>query len=615
MRKATLSAAAALVVCSHAVFGQAKPSTARDLADLSLEQLANVVVSSVSGRAEPLSRALGSVYVITGDDIRRSGATSIPEALRLAPNLQVAQAGANGWAITARGFNGILADRLLVLIDGRVIYTPTFSGVFWDAQDIMLEDVHRIEVISGPGGVLWGANAFNGVINILTRVAESTKGGLVSAGGGDAEQRVSARYGGVGRYRVYVQATRREDSTRPDGTENDDGADRLQAGFRSDWTSGRDAWTVQGDGYGSDNNQQPQAQQLRGANLLARWNRDLGNGDLFRVQTYYDYTSREQQKLDTADLEFGHTLRARGRQSFLWGGGLRRVRDRINNTAALALIPSEKLLNSWNLYLQDEIAVHDTVEVSVGLKLDRNSYTGVEWLPSARIGWRPTDANLVWAAVSRAVRTPSRFDRELFLPGSPPFLLVGGAFESEIAYVYELGYRGQPQSRLSWSATAFYHQLEKQRSISPGTAGAVVANGREGHTQGFETWGAYRITERWRLSAGYTHLDTELRVRPGAVDLQPEANIASDPNHWWNLRSALDIGRSWELDVMVRSYGALDTIDVPSYTAADARVAWNASRHVELSLLLRNVADADHVEWSPGAELDRSWFLNARIKF
>lgn len=615
IRRAVLAAtAAAVLLCSHGVPAAAGPVTAADLADLSLEQLGNVIVSSVSGREEPLSRALGSVYVITGDDIRRSGATSIPEALRLAPNLQVARAGANGWAITARGFNGILADRLLVLIDGRVIYTPTFSGVFWDAQDVMLEDVDRIEVISGPGGVLWGANAFNGVINILTRDAGGTQGGWITTGGGDAELRVSARYGGGERYRVYVQGTRREDTQRPDGTESDDGGDRLQAGFRSDWKRGSDRWTLQGDGYFSENNQEPQAQELRGANLLARWDHDFQGGDQFRVQGYYDYTSRQQQKLDTADLEFAHTLRTRGRNSFLWGGGVRRVRDRIDNTAALALIPAEKYLNSWNLYFQDELALTPQLEASLGLKLDRNTYTGVEYLPSIRIGWRPRDADLLWAAVSRAVRTPSRFDRELYLPGVPPYLLVGGDFQSQVAYVYELGYRGQVLSRLSWSATVFYHQLEKQRSIAPGAGGAVVANDREGHAQGFETWGAYRITDWWRLSAGYTHLATELQVRGGAVDLQPTANFSSDPDHWWKLRATLDIGASGEFDLLVRSYGALDAIGVPAYTAADASVGWNASP-LGLSLLVRNLADAAHVEWSPGAELERSWILRARIAF
>jgi iron complex outermembrane receptor protein len=415
---------------------------------------------------------------------------------------------------------------------------------------------------------------------------------------------------------VYLQGTRRDDSTRPDGTESDDGSDRYQAGFRTDWTSGSDSWTVQGDGYLAENNQEPEPQELRGANVLARWKRDIGERDRFQLQGYYDYTSRQQQRLDTADLEFTHTLGARGRHTVIWGGGLRRVRDRIDNSPALALIPAEKHLNSWNLYAQDQVALADRLEAALGLKLDRNSYTGVEYLPSVRMGWRPGSANLVWAAASRAVRTPSRFDRELYLPGVPPYLLVGGNFESPIAWVYELGYRGQVLSNFSWSATLFHHQLEKQRSISPGTGeGAVVANDREGHTEGVETWGAWRVSDWWRLSAGYTHLATDLEVREGAVDLQPEANIASDPDHWWKLQSTMDIGASLDFDVLVRSYGALDNISVPAYTAVDATLGWNPSRRIGLSLLARNVTDSAHIEWSPGAELDRSWFLNARLTF
>ena len=595
------------------------PALADDLADLSLEQLANVVVSTVSGRAEPISRALASVYVITADDIRRSGATSLMEALRLAPNLEVARTGTNGYAITARGFNGTFANKLLVLIDGRSIYTPTFSGVFWDAQDVMLEDVDRIEVISGPGGVLWGANAVNGVINVLTKPAADTRDGLITAGGGNAESRLQGRYGGrfeSGHYRGYAQLSRQENSEQPDGLENADGDDRLQGGFRTDWSTGPNAWTVQGDGYGSRNNQEPDPQELRGANLLGRWSRDLGGGDSLRVQVYYDDTSRAQQRLDTADFEFGHALAPRGAHRLLWGAGARRARDRIDNTAAFAFIPDDKDLNSWNLYVQDEIALRDDLDATVGVRADRNSYTGVEYLPSLRLGWRPGEKDLLWASASRAVRTPSRFDRELFLPGTPPFLLAGGPdFEPEIADVYEIGYRSQPISRVGYSATAFYHDLEKQRSIAPGPAAAVVANGREGHAEGFETWGYWLVTDRWRLSGGYTHLHKNLTVRSGEIDLQPESSIGSDPEQWWKLRSALDLGRSWELDLLARRYGALDTIDVPAYLAVDARVGWSPSARIELSMWMRNLTDAGHIEWSPGAEFDRTAYFEVLFRF
>jgi iron complex outermembrane receptor protein len=610
--------AAALLALPQAR-AQDRVTVARALADLSLEELSNIVVTTVSGRAEPLSRALASVFVISGEDIRRSGATSIGEALRLAPNLQVARSGSRGWAITARGFNGTLANKLLVLIDGRAVYTPTFSGVFWDAQDVVLEDVDRIEVISGPGGVLWGVNAVNGVINILTKSSADTQGALLAAGSGTNETGGVARFGGRfanGSYRVYAKVDSSDNLKRADGTELRDGSDRLQAGFRSDFGAGLDSFTLQGDLYYDEGTQQPQPQELRGANVLGRWRRDLGGGGFLRVQAYYDYTSREQQHLDTADLDVQHAMAARGAHRILWGFGARYQRDRIDNSAGLAFTPADKDLPGWNVYAQDEITLGETLQLSVGAKIDHNTYTGSEFLPSARLGWQPAREHLLWGAWSRAVRTPSRFDRELFLPGTPPFLLAGGPdFGSEVAYVYELGYRGQPLERLSWAATAFYHDLDKVRSIAPGAPSATVANDREGHTKGVETWAAYRVTERWRLQGGYTHLDTRLRVKAGAVDLQPASSIGADPESWWNFRSSHDLGDAFELDILARHYGALDVIGVPSYTAVDARLGWHATRQVEISLLLQNLSDAGHIEWSPGAQLERAFFLKARVSF
>jgi iron complex outermembrane receptor protein len=573
----------------------------RDLGDLSLEQLSNVSVSTVSGRTEPLSRALGSIYVIEGDDIRRSGATSLPEALRLAPNLQVARTGPDGWAITARGFNGPFANKLLVLMDGRTLYTPTFAGVFWDAQDLPLENIDRIEVISGPGGVLWGANAVNGVINVVTKSSAATRDVLVTGGLGDEESRVVAQWGDgftSGAYRAYGLSTSLDDSPH----------DRLQGGFRTDFGRGRDAFTVQGDLYASGD--------LHGGNVLARWSRDFENKDTLRVQAYYDDTSRDRQKLDTADVQLDHLMAPRGGHSLLWGAGARHVHDRVVNDPTFAFLPPDKILTSWNVYVQDEIAFSHAFVGTFGVKLDRNDYTGVEVLPSVRFGWQPRAEHLVWAAFSRALRAPSRFDRELFLPGTPPFLLAGGPeFESEVSWVYELGYRGQLSERFSFAATAYYDDLDDQRSIAPGGAGATIENDRQGHAWGIETWGAFRVLESWRLHAGYNYLDRDLAARPGTVDLQPESSIGSDPKQWLKIRSVLDIGRHLELDLMLRYYDRLENIDVPSYTAVDGRLGWSFSQRFELSVLVRNLFDRTHVEWSPGEEIDRSYFVKALVRF
>jgi iron complex outermembrane receptor protein len=559
---------------------------------------------------------MGSVYVITADDIGRSGAKSLPEALRLAPNLQVARTGASGYAITARGFNSVFANKLLVLIDGRSIYTPTFSGVFWDAQSVMLEDIDRIEVISGPGGVLWGANAFNGVINVISKAASATPGGLATAGYGTTEWRAEARYGGKNLYRVYGQAIGLDDTEAPDGTTNDDGMERIQAGFRSDWEKGRDAFTLQGDLYAAVTDQEPDDQELSGANVLMRWTRDLGEGSALRVQAYYDYTSRQQQTLDTFDVEFGQSLRPHGPHTLLWGGGARYARDRIDNSPALAFLPPDKSLFNWNLFVQDVVALESDLDMTFGLRVDRNTYTGVEFLPSVRIGWRPENGSLLWAAASRAVRTPSRFDTELFLPGLPPFLLAGGPdFQSELANVLEVGYRDQPFERWSWAATLFYNRLDRQRSIAPGPDGAVVANDLEGHSEGVEAWGACRIFDFWRIWAGYTYLHKELHVVPGAIDLQPPSNVGGDPRQWAKFRSAWDIGKAVQLDLMLRYYDEIEALAVPAYAAVDLFLQWRVNGRLDLSLLVQNLFDEGHVEWSPGAEFERAVYLKALVRF
>jgi iron complex outermembrane receptor protein len=608
---------AALALCPAAAQAQAPT---RGLADLSLEQLSNIVVSTVSRREEPLSRAPASIYVITGDDIRRSGATSLPEALRLAPNLQVARVDSSQYAITARGFNSTTANKLLVLIDGRTVYTPLFSGTFWEAQDAMLEDIERIEVISGPGATLWGANAVNGVINVITRSAAATQGSVVALGAGNEERQAAARRGGEldngGHYRVYAKGLRRDATERPGGLPNDDRADLAQAGFRADWGRAADGFTVQGDFYNGEVQQPGEPREIEGANLLGRWTRDFGGGGLLRVQAYFDHTHREhpdlfKEDLNTYDLEVQHGLRAYGRHRLLWGVGARRHEDRIGNSAFLAFLPAERSLTNAHVFVQDEIALREGLDLTLGAKAERNSYTGAEFLPSARLAWQPSDTQLVWTALSRAVRAPARLDRDFFVPG----LLAGGpGFQSEVSRVLEVGYRAQAAANLSFSITAFRHEHEKLRSLAPAPGGvAVIANDREGRTSGIEAWGSWRGGDWWRIDAGAVHLDQRLGVREGAVDLQPLASLGADPESWAKVRAAFDLGGGREVDVMARHYGALETRDVPSYTALDARLGWRPRRGLELSLLLQNLLDAGHVEWDPGAELGRAAYVKLRV--
>ena len=614
---ALLSAGVAAAHAQDTVLAQ------RGLADLTLEQLANIIVTSPSRRSEPLSRSAASVYVITGEDIRRSGASSLPEALRLAPNLQVARVDSSQYAISARGFNSTIANKLLVMIDGRTVYTPLFSGTFWDAQDLLLEDIERIEVVSGPGGTLWGANAVNGVINVITRSAASTQGTYATLGAGTSEQHAAARHGDRidgGHYRLYAKSVRRDNTWLPGGEPIRDQADRAQAGFRADWRRASDGFTLQGDVYSAEIDQAPRARDLDGANLLARWSRALAGGGSLQVQGYFDRTHRRhpetfEEDLDTYDLELQHALAPRGRHRLLWGAGMRRHEDSIANSAALAFVPAQRAMNNAHLFVQDEIALGEALDLTLGVKSERNSYTGTELLPSARLAWQAAPELLVWTSLSRAVRAPARIDRDFFVPAEPPFALAGGpSFRSEVSDVFELGVRAQASARVSFSATAFHHEHQHLRTVSPGPDGPEVANDLEGSTSGIEAWASWRGADWWRIDAGIVRLDQSLALRPGAVDLQDPSGIGSDPDGWSKLRAAFDLGSSTELDFMLRHYGRLENRDVPSYTALDARIGWHPRRDLELALALTNLLDDSHVEWGPGAEFERGAYLQVRLR-
>ncbi len=592
------------------------------LADMSLEQLADVVVTSVSRREERLADAAASVFVISADDIRRSGAASLPEALRLAPNLQVARIDAHQYAISARGFNSSTANKLLVLIDGRTVYTPLYSGVFWDAQQVMLEDVERIEVISGPGGTLWGANAVNGVINVITRAAQDTQGTMVAAGAGNLVQRAAARTGGTlgenGHYRIYGQIFDRAHFETESGTRVRDAGRTGQGGFRADFGSDAERLTIQGDVYRGRIEQVPGKREISGANLLARWDQRLANGSSLHLQTYYDHTERDhpgvfREKLDTVDIEFNHALQPTVGHKLIWGGGYRYARDRVTNSAVLSFLPAERNLEQGNLFIQDEIALRPDLDVTIGLKAESNPYTGFEYLPNMRLAWRPDKSSMLWSALSRTVRAPARIDREFFIPGSPAVAIAGGPnFRSEVAHVFEVGYRAQPTHAVSYSVTAFHHDFDRLRSVEPTPVGGVLENRIAGTMSGIEAWGTYRVSDAWRLSGGLVEMNRNLRREAGSADVRGLAALGNDPERTLLLKSAFDLGPRHELDVTVRHVGSLPDPVVSSYTAVDARVGWRPDPDLEVSLSLQNMFDAGHVEFGGAAtrsEIERSVFL------
>jgi iron complex outermembrane receptor protein len=586
-----------------------------DLTGLSLEQLGEIVVTSVSRREERWSEAAASIFVITAEDIRRSGATTLPEALRLAPNLDVARADANQYAISARGFNNVLANKMLVLVDGRTVYTPLFSGVFWEAQHVMLEDVDRIEVISGPGATLWGANAVNGVINVISRTAAQTQGTLASVHAGGRERGGSVRYGGefaqgAGAYRVYGTARDLSSTRRENGAGIRDGSALGQAGFRTDWSSGASALTLSGDAYRSRIEQDPEARTIGGANVVARWTRRIAEDQSFQVQAYHDHTYRDQpgtfrESLDTFDVQLQHGIRLAGRHRVLWGGGYRYAIDRVENSAVLAFLPPDRTLRWANVFVQDEIALTDAVALTLGGKQESNPYTGSEFLPNVRLAWRPAPGRFVWGAFSRAVRAPARIDREYFVPGNAPFVIAGGpSFVSEIAAVTELGYRMQVSPAVSFSVTAFHSRYDRLRSVEPKPGGAELENRIDGKTWGTEGWASVRVTDAWRLIGGGTVLRERLEREEGSRDVIGLPALGNDPRFWWSVRSQFDVTSRHTFDVGIRRVGARRDPQVPAYTAVDARLGWRATRNLELALVGRNLLDPGHVEW--GAAVNRS---------
>jgi iron complex outermembrane receptor protein len=629
-RLPTLATYFLIAACPGSAHAAIALAQAPDLAELSLEQLTRVTVTSASRREERLIEAPASIFVISAEDIRRSGATSIPEALRLAPNLHVARADNNQYAISARGFNNVLANKMLVLIDGRTVYTPLFSGVFWEAQDTLLSDIERIEVISGPAATLWGANGVNGVISITTLPASRTQGALVQGAAGSRERGVAARFAGAlgadGNYRVYAKYFDRDNLKLVTGEAIRDASQRAATGFRADWDRGQDGFTLQGDAYWGDIDQAPEARSISGANLLARWRQQLADNSVLRLQVYYDRTDREhpgtfKEALDTIDVDLQHSFNPWSTHHLVWGGGYRISRDRVENSAAQAFIPADRTLRWGNVFAQDEITLpNPDVQLTLGLKLETNIYTGTEWLPNARLSWHPAPDHLIWGALSRAVRAPSRIDRDVFFPGVAPFALVSNeTFAAEVVKVAEIGYRGQLSTELSFSATAFHHEYPNLRSVDLSPAlRPVFANTIEGHTDGVEAWGSYRVMPKWRLTGGWVEQRQRRNVIAGQRDLGGLALLGTDPKRTAQLRSAWDITPRHEIDFAVRHVGELGDGVVPAYTVADARIGWRPIRGLELSLVVQNLFDRDYSEWgaAPAARalLERTFLLKAEWK-
>ncbi|HYG64996.1 MAG TPA: TonB-dependent receptor [Thermoanaerobaculia bacterium] len=613
-------------------------ASAEELKGLSIEELMEIDVTSVTRRSASLSSAAAAISVITREDIRRSGVTSLPEALRLVATLHVARFDGRTWGISARGFNITTANKMLVLIDGRSVYTPLFSGVFWDVQDTLLEDVDRIEVIRGPGATLWGANAVNGVINIITRPAGDTQGGLVTAGAGNEERAFGAvRYGGAlgkrGHYRAYAKHFDRDSLAFADGRDAEDPMKMGQGGFRADWQGAGEAdwFTVQGDVYRGRVGEPTRADtDVDGGNLLGRWSRKTSESSGMELQVYWDNTYRRvptvfEEHLDTWDVDFQHQLRAAERHNVIWGLGYRYSRDRVSDSPALAIPPPRRTLELASAFLQDEISLAgDRLRVTVGSKVEHNQSTGFEIQPSVRFAWTPADDRTLWGAVSRAVRTPTRFDEDLvfFTTGGVPFIRGSRDFESEELLAWELGYRWLPLRDLSLDLSAFYHVYDELRSQepTPGTVLPIVlANKLNAETWGLEGRANWQASQRWRVYFGWALFENDLSFDPDSRDASGGEAEGNDPDYRFTLRSQLDLPGRFELDGWLRTVGELPSPEVPDYTELDLRLGWRATDVLELSLVGQNLLHDQHPEFGPPGparrEVERSVYGKVLWRF
>ncbi len=589
------------------------------LKKLSLEDLMSIEVTSVAKRPQRLGEVASAVQVITREDILNSGAKTLVEALRLFPNLQFAQVNASQWAISARGFNNVLANKLLVLINGRTVYTPLYAGVFWDVQNVLLEDIERIEVISGPGGTLWGANAVNGVINVITRSSAITQGLFFEAGAGTNLRGMgSLRYGGKINnnltYKVYGTAFKLGNTLNMDGTKANDQWPMVQGGFRFDWDpSEKNKLSIQSNIYKGKPN--PDAADTsvtaKGDNLVARWNHHSSDRSDLQLQFYYDHRDRDfgngfTENLKTYDLDWQHNFQLCRNHRLAWGMNFRLMDHKTTNLQLFEFLPEHKTLWLYSLYAQDDITlVKERLRFTIGSKIEHNTYTGFEFQPNGRLTWTPTKTQTVWAAISRAVRTPARIDRDFYLSLAPglPFIRGNPDYTSEVMQAYELGWRMQPLKTLSISIATFYNHYDRIRSVEPGPSPLFIpiffGNGVKGHSYGFELSSTCQVTEWWKLRGGYTYLTKKLSVKSDSKDMNEASAESDDPRHQFVIQSSMELNRRLELGTVIRYASRLPDPSVPGYMGLDLRVGWKIGKSVELDLVGQDLLDRRHIEFIP----------------
>jgi iron complex outermembrane recepter protein len=594
-----------------------KPVTIAGLKRLSLEQLLQMQISTLSRFPQPAFEAPAATAILTTEEIRQSPAMTIPDVIRLAGQVQASQVNAHDWAIGIRGFNTSLTNKLLVLIDGRTVYTPLYAGVWWDAQNTFLPDIDQVEIVRGPGGILWGANAVNGVINIVTkRATDPAAQGLSLYGGGGSTLQAfgGIRYGApIGRtagYRVYVKHHQIDDSRTETGADARDAWRFTQGGFRTDWqVSPRHTLTLQGDAYGGMLGQ-PSSSDITtgGANVLGRWEWDRLDDGSLQLQAYYDYTRRAvpasfTERLGTASVDLQYRISLGDVQTVNAGLGYRIHADHVERLASVAFLPEELTFDVPSGFIQDEIAIiPDRLKLTLGSKFEHNDFSGFEYQPSARVGYVISDWQFAWAAVSRAVRAPSRIDRDFFIFTPTDTLAGGPGFLSEKLISWEGGYRMRIGERTTAGLAVFYNTYDDLRTLEPGEP-YVIANGLEARTAGGEITAVVEPTSGLMLKGGWTYLWKEVTLKPWSRDVNRGSGEGNDAAHRLFLNTRFHLFQNLELDAHVRFSSALpnDNARIPAYAELDLRAAWRIPAGVEIAICGQNLLHDRHVEFGAPA--------------
>lgn len=629
----------------------ANVSNANDIDSLSLTELFDIEVTSVSKKKEKAFESAAAIYVLTDVEIKRLGAENVAEALRFVPGIQVSRSESNGWAVSSRGFTAQFANKLLVLVDGRSIYTPLFSGVYWDVQDLMLEDVKRIEVIRGPGATLWGANAVNGIINIITKRASETQDGYyeVTYGNGSAGYSTAVRYGGKidenTYYRTYAKHQARGNLSSLDRSDSHDDWDLSKSGFRVDNEGLHNSFTVQGDVYSGNKGNTfdlishtpteiiDTDGDVGGANILTKWTHMFDDGSESALQVYFDHSKRDSfvggQAINIFDIDFHHNTSFDEKTDLIWGGAYRfAYSDAFHLTPYYSFNPARHYANTYSSFAQvSRDIIPDKFNITTGAKLEHNSYTGVEFQPSIRAAWNIDDKQVLWGAVSRSVRTPSIAEEGVnLISGLSPFpngfLKVMGAdtIRSEVSVSHEIGYRIKPRHNMKIETAFFMNDYRHLRSIfstldNVPDVDLHLNNEGEGRTYGFEVNGDWDVSKDWNLKASYSYVKVKLDT-----DAASGLEEGITPRNMFNIHSSYDFADNWQLDNVIYYVDNLSSVGIKGYTRVDARVAWKPLDNMEVSLVAQNLLDNRHQEFTTSynisaKEVGRTIFAKVGFEF